>query len=123
MELLNQCDIVVDVGGVYDYDLHCLSYSFTFRKRFDHHQKGFFETFDANHKTKLSSAGLVFATLFPLTVVSNTLERTSSPSYRRDHFLTKNSPSSTPACTTTSWRKLTAWTTELMLRRARRITL
>jgi uncharacterized UPF0160 family protein len=28
--------------------------------RYDHHQRGFEETFDASHKTKLSSAGLVY---------------------------------------------------------------
>ena len=47
---LEQCHIVVDVGAVYDAE----------KKRFDHHQRGFFETFDAEHKTKLSSAGLVY---------------------------------------------------------------
>lgn len=58
--MLDQCDIVVDVGGLYDYEKCNSSCFFTPRKRFDHHQKGFFETFDAKHKTKLSSAGLVF---------------------------------------------------------------
>ncbi|OZJ06797.1 hypothetical protein BZG36_00166 [Bifiguratus adelaidae] len=47
---LSTCDIVVDVGGVYDPNLH----------RYDHHQRGFEETFDKAHKTKLSSAGLVY---------------------------------------------------------------
>ncbi|WFD03990.1 hypothetical protein MOBT1_002687 [Malassezia obtusa] len=42
--------IVVDVGAEYTPD----------SQRFDHHQRGFFETFDAEHKTKLSSAGLVW---------------------------------------------------------------
>ncbi|PWN95382.1 metal-dependent protein hydrolase [Tilletiopsis washingtonensis] len=41
---------VVDVGAEYD----------AARQRFDHHQRGFEETFDAAHKTKLSSAGLVW---------------------------------------------------------------
>lgn len=42
-------DIVVDVSGKYDGV-----------KYFDHHQREFFETFDDDHKTKLSSAGLVY---------------------------------------------------------------
>lgn len=45
----NASDIVVDVGAKYDGV-----------KFFDHHQRGFEETFNANYKTKLSSAGLVF---------------------------------------------------------------
>lgn len=47
---LEQCDIVVDVGGVYDHG----------KSRYDHHQRGFEETFSPQHKTKLSSAGLVY---------------------------------------------------------------
>jgi len=42
--------VVVDVGAEYLPSAH----------RYDHHQRGFFETFDAEHKTKLSSAGLVW---------------------------------------------------------------
>ena len=42
--------IVVDVGATYDPATH----------RYDHHQRGFEEVFDANHSTKLSSAGLVW---------------------------------------------------------------
>lgn len=41
-------DIVVDVGGTYDGI-----------KFFDHHQRGFYETFE-NRETKLSSAGLTY---------------------------------------------------------------
>ncbi|KAL6056301.1 UPF0160 protein MYG1, mitochondrial [Balamuthia mandrillaris] len=48
--VLNECDILVDVGGEYDVE----------RRRFDHHQRGFTETFDSKHKIKLSSAGLIF---------------------------------------------------------------
>ncbi|KAJ2454821.1 hypothetical protein EV183_001240 [Coemansia sp. RSA 2336] len=48
--VLETCDIVVDVGGVYDHAA----------KRYDHHQRGFDEQFSASHKTKLSSAGLVY---------------------------------------------------------------
>jgi len=48
--VLDPLDILVDVGGEYDVK----------RSRFDHHQKGFFETFSPEHKTKLSSAGLIY---------------------------------------------------------------
>lgn len=46
---LEACDIIVDVSGEYDGVKH-----------FDHHQRGFSETFSAQHQTKLSSAGLVY---------------------------------------------------------------
>jgi len=49
-KILEDCDIVVDVGGVYDDSA----------KRYDHHQRGFDETFGASWKTKLSSAGLIY---------------------------------------------------------------
>lgn len=49
-EIINAATIVVDVGAEYDAD----------RQRYDHHQRGFDQTFDAEHKTKLSSAGLVW---------------------------------------------------------------
>lgn len=47
--VLATCDTVVDVGGEYDAD----------RNRYDHHQRGFTQTFP-DKETKLSSAGLVF---------------------------------------------------------------
>ena len=53
---LDKCDIVVDVGAVFD----------PARKRFDHHQKSFTDTFSTlipsykNGEIKLSSAGLVY---------------------------------------------------------------
>ncbi|PVZ96828.1 hypothetical protein BB558_006739 [Smittium angustum] len=47
---LEKCDIVVDVGGVYDHQT----------KRYDHHQRSFNETFSSDFKTKLSSAGLIY---------------------------------------------------------------
>ncbi|CED82380.1 Predicted metal-binding protein [Phaffia rhodozyma] len=47
---LDTCDIVVDVGGVYDESVH----------RYDHHQRGFTEVFGQGFNTKLSSAGLVY---------------------------------------------------------------
>ncbi|KAG7099251.1 hypothetical protein E1B28_001114 [Marasmius oreades] len=48
--VLDTCDIVVDVGAVYDES----------KQRFDHHQRGFTEVFGHGYETKLSSAGLVF---------------------------------------------------------------
>ncbi|KAJ2548642.1 hypothetical protein EV175_004750 [Coemansia sp. RSA 1933] len=48
--VLETCDIVVDVGGVYSHET----------KRYDHHQREFDEQFSENHKTKLSSAGLIY---------------------------------------------------------------
>ncbi|XP_071438836.1 MYG1 protein C27H6.8 isoform X2 [Hetaerina americana] len=54
-EELNKCDIVIDVGGVYDHS----------KRRYDHHQKSFEETLcsvNGGHGViKLSSAGLVWA--------------------------------------------------------------
>jgi uncharacterized UPF0160 family protein len=47
---LDTCDIVVDVGAVYDES----------KQRFDHHQRGFEEVFGHGFTTKLSSAGLVY---------------------------------------------------------------
>ena len=46
---LAKCDIVYDVGGVFDYET----------LRFDHHQKGFFEKME-NFSTKLSACGLIW---------------------------------------------------------------
>lgn len=48
--LLSKCDIVVDVGSVYDPS----------KNRFDHHQSSFQDTFNSNYKTRLSSAGLIY---------------------------------------------------------------
>jgi len=53
--VLEECDIVVDVGGVYDAAMHM----------YDHHQRTFGDTMNSlnsSHKwtTKLSSAGLVY---------------------------------------------------------------
>ncbi|MES1922067.1 hypothetical protein MHBO_003586, partial [Bonamia ostreae] len=49
-KVLETCDIVVDVGGVFDLKAN----------RFDHHQKEFNETFDDESQIKLSSAGLIY---------------------------------------------------------------
>ena len=48
--ILEKCDIVVDVGAVYDERI----------QRFDHHQREFSETFGHGFSTKLSSAGLIY---------------------------------------------------------------
>ncbi len=52
-DALNQCQVVVDVGGVYDPAL----------QRYDHHQKEFhgtMETAKRKYHTRLSSAGLIY---------------------------------------------------------------
>lgn len=53
--ILDKCDVVVDVGGVYDHRT----------KRYDHHQREFKETMRTltglDFDTKLSSAGLIYA--------------------------------------------------------------
>ncbi|SBT79660.1 conserved Plasmodium protein, unknown function [Plasmodium malariae] len=49
-DTLDQCDIVVDVGGVYNHE----------KKRYDHHQKEFNDTLDEKHTIRLSSAGLIY---------------------------------------------------------------
>ena len=48
-EVLQQCDIIVDVEGKYDGTKH-----------FDHHQRGFDHVFSEKFNTKLSSAGLIY---------------------------------------------------------------
>ncbi|BFU20280.1 hypothetical protein conserved [Entamoeba histolytica] len=49
-EELNKCDLVFDVGGVYDPSIN----------RFDHHQRGFNETYSPQHTITLSACGLLF---------------------------------------------------------------
>ncbi|OJT12934.1 UPF0160 protein MYG1, mitochondrial [Trametes pubescens] len=61
--VLNTCDIVVDVGGVYDETT----------QRFDHHQRGFEEIFGHGFSTKLSSAGLVYKH-FGKQIIANRLQ-------------------------------------------------
>ncbi|CAG4992960.1 unnamed protein product [Colias eurytheme] len=58
IEKLNACDIVVDVGAVFDHN----------KKRYDHHQREFNETLSSlkpelgdKYNIKLSSAGLIYA--------------------------------------------------------------
>ncbi|KAH8102640.1 GAMM1 protein [Cristinia sonorae] len=61
--VLATCDIVVDVGGVYDES----------KQLFDHHQRGFTEVFGHGFNTKLSSAGLVYKH-FGQEIIANTLQ-------------------------------------------------
>ncbi|KAF9270254.1 metal-dependent protein hydrolase [Marasmius fiardii PR-910] len=61
--ILDSCDIVVDVGALYDES----------KQRFDHHQRGFTEVFGHGHETKLSSAGLVFKH-FGKEIISNVIQ-------------------------------------------------
>ncbi|KAI0001998.1 metal-dependent protein hydrolase [Russula vinacea] len=63
--ILDTCDIVVDVGAVYDES----------KQRFDHHQRGFGEVFGHGFTTKLSSAGLVYKH-FGREIISNKLQLT-----------------------------------------------
>ncbi|XP_077549073.1 MYG1 exonuclease-like isoform X2 [Haemaphysalis longicornis] len=73
--VLDTCDVVVDVGGIYD----------PAKKRYDHHQRGFVETMhslDATKKwtTKVISVGLVYVH-HGWDVTAHTLGRkTSDPS-------------------------------------------
>lgn len=48
--ILDTLPIIVDVGATYNPAAH----------RYDHHQRGFTETFSPEHPIKLSSAGLVY---------------------------------------------------------------
>lgn len=61
-DVLETCDIIVDVQGKYDGI-----------KYFDHHQRYFNETFSENFKTKLSSCGLIFKH-FGKRIISERLE-------------------------------------------------
>lgn len=56
---LEECDIIVDVAGEYDG-----------KKHFDHHQRTFAETFSPAHKTKLSSAGLIYKHFAPAIIAA-----------------------------------------------------
>lgn len=56
---LEACDVIVDVQGQYDGSKH-----------FDHHQRGFAETFSADFATKLSTAGLVYKHFAPALIAA-----------------------------------------------------
>jgi uncharacterized UPF0160 family protein len=60
--ILDSLDCLIDVGGIYDPSRH----------RYDHHQRGFFQTLDQNHQTKLSTAGLIYKH-FGREIISNIL--------------------------------------------------
>ncbi|CCO33437.1 UPF0160 protein [Rhizoctonia solani AG-1 IB] len=62
-KILETCDIVVDVGAVYDPE----------KLLFDHHQRGFTEVFGNGFKTKLSSAGLIYKHFGP-EIIANKLQ-------------------------------------------------
>ncbi|GJQ66171.1 hypothetical protein Trydic_g4231 [Trypoxylus dichotomus] len=69
--ILKTCDIVVDVGAEYDAE----------RQRFDHHQRGFEETFStvlpnaaSNKSIKLSSAGLIYVH-YGMEVITSVLKK------------------------------------------------
>lgn len=72
--VLSTIPIVVDVGGVYD----------PAAGRYDHHQRGFMDTFSPKYATKLSSAGLVYKH-FGLEVVG-TMVPSASPTDREFIF-------------------------------------
>ncbi|KAI0304859.1 GAMM1 protein [Russula brevipes] len=63
--ILDACDVVVDVGAAYDES----------KQRFDHHQRGFGEVFGHGFSTKLSSAGLIYKH-FGREIISNQLQVT-----------------------------------------------
>ena len=63
---LATCDIVVDVGGVYDPSKH----------RYDHHQRGFDEVFGNGFNTKLSSAGLIYKLVYSILLVGPSIYST-----------------------------------------------
>ncbi|KXN89997.1 UPF0160 protein C27H6.8 [Leucoagaricus sp. SymC.cos] len=63
--ILDTCDIVVDVGAVYDEA----------KQRFDHHQRGFGDVFGHGFNTKLSSAGLIYKH-FGKEIIANRLQVT-----------------------------------------------
>lgn len=62
-DVLQDLDILVDIGGIYDPTCH----------RYDHHQRGFMETLSTNHQTKLSSAGLIYKH-FGKEIISNIMD-------------------------------------------------
>lgn len=47
------------IGGVYDHE----------KRRYDHHQSTFHDTFDNNHSIRLSSAGLVYKCATAVTTI------------------------------------------------------
>lgn len=75
--ILDACDIVVDVGAVYDES----------KQRFDHHQRGFQETFGYGFTTKLSSAGLIYKCVEGLPSCGNHMaESLEQAFWKRNHY-------------------------------------
>lgn len=77
-DLLNEMDIVCDVGAIYDHE----------KKRYDHHQRSF-NTF-WNDKTeekgiKLSSAGLIYKH-YGREVLANILKEVWNTTYSQENF-------------------------------------
>lgn len=74
-EILNQCDLICDVGGEYNLETN----------RFDHHMSTFNETFNKEHTIKLSSAGLVFKH-FGKDIVINILQKYGWYEKNKEHI-------------------------------------
>ena len=78
-EILKQCDIVVDVGGIIDPK----------NNRFDHHMKEFKEVLDEKdeelNKIKLSSAGLVWKYL-GIEILNNVLKSANLLEQNKNHI-------------------------------------
>jgi uncharacterized UPF0160 family protein len=49
-QVLNRCDLLCDVGAIYDPSRH----------RYDHHQSTFKDTLNEKYNTRLSSSGLIY---------------------------------------------------------------
>ena len=92
-------------------------------KRFDHHQKGFYEVFDENHSTKLSSAGLVYILLCLLNVVLSITGKILLSRFVKNPLLPTFSIEFTRKFTRPLWRKSMALTMALTVAREMRITM
>ena len=74
--ILDTCDIVVDVGAVYDES----------KQRFDHHQRGFEEVFGHGFTTKLSSAGLIYKCVYDAPIILPPLSRVKQTLWTSNHW-------------------------------------
>ncbi|EGR33761.1 hypothetical protein IMG5_039660 [Ichthyophthirius multifiliis] len=63
-KIIDEHDIVVDVGGLYDPSKH----------RYDHHQNSFTDTFSEEFQIRLSSAGLIYKH-FGMEIVKNICDK------------------------------------------------
>jgi len=80
-KILDECETVVDVGGIFDAS----------KKRFDHHQKTFTDTFHSLEPskpwtTKLSSAGLIYVH-FGREILKELLKKETLTDDEREHLL------------------------------------